>query len=260
MLIANFLFILQNMFKEKPTISIIIPARNETGNIDELVRRIPTLPAETEIIFVEGHSQDNTYQEIEKVVRRYSDRQIRYTKQSGYGKADAVWTGFDMAKGEILMILDADISVTPEDLPTFYQAILINPHSLVIGTRLVHAIEPGAMRFINYCGNRLFAFLFRIISKQKITDALCGTKVLRKSAYQAMRSRPWFQKIDDPFGDFSLLLGAVEQGLKIVELPIYYRRRQYGKTQIRRFQDGFKLFKIIWQYYLQIAKNKQHRL
>lgn len=229
-----------------PSVSIIVPARNERGNIEPLIRRLPEFPGETEIIFVEGHSTDGTLQEIQRMAAAHPNLAISYRVQDGIGKANAVWRGFDAARNDILMILDADMTVPPEDLPDFYRAIAQDRNIFVNGSRLERDMEGGAMHPINYLGNRMFPKVMSALCKQRLSDTLCGTKVLWRSDYERLRDAGFIHRMRDPFGDFTLLLGASALGRIIVEVPIHYRKRTYDVTKIRRFRDGWKLCKILF--------------
>ena len=225
--------------------SVIVPARNERGNIEDLVARVPVLPAGTEVIFVEGHSKDGTWEEIERVVREYrGDLKLQTARQSGVGKGDAVRLGFGMARGDVLMILDADMTVGPEDLRGFYDAYVEGRGEFINGSRLVYPVEKGAMRFLNTLANKMFALAFTWLLSQRIKDTLCGTKVIGRLDYERLaRHRAYFGDFD-PFGDFDLLFGATKLNLKIVELPIRYHQRSYGRTNIQRFRHGWLLFRM----------------
>lgn len=234
-----------------PSLSIIIPARNEEKYIEKIVQRVSAVsfPCEYELIFVEGHSKDKTVEEIRRMAGEYKNKMnIGYTIQDGVGKADAVWKGFSIANNDILMILDADLTVQPEDLPKFYQAAAMSSDIFVNGSRLVYPMEKGAMRPLNYLGNKFFAFLLSLITQQKMTDTLCGTKVIYKSQFQKIKDGGLIEKLPDPFCDFTLILGAKKLGLKIVEAPVVYKKRIYDGTKIRRFRDGWKLLKICFKY------------
>jgi SAM-dependent methyltransferase len=227
-----------------PTVSVICPCRNEEGNIPQIVRRLPMMGSHTELIFVEGNSKDGTYDACLKAQKDNPHLDISVYKQTGKGKKDATWLGFEKAKGDILMILDADISVPPEDLPAFYDAIARGAAEFVNGSRLVYPMEGKAMRFLNLLGNKFFSMAFSYLIGQHVKDTLCGTKVLLRSDYQRLRAgRAYFGDFD-PFGDFDLLFGAAKLGLKIVDLPIRYRDRVYGETQISRFRHGFMLLRM----------------
>ncbi len=226
------------------TVSVIIPARNEKGNIENAVRRMPQLGKHTEIIFVEGGSVDGTRDEIERVIRQYPEKDIACTAQDGIGKGDAVRKGFGIAQGEALMILDADLTVAPEELPKFYAAISSGRGEFINGSRLVYPMEYQAMRILNLAGNKFFGAMFSWVLGQRIKDTLCGTKVLLKKDYeQIVENRGYFGDFD-PFGDFDLLFGAAKLGLRIVDLPIHYRARTYGDTNIRRWKHGWLLLKM----------------
>ena len=225
------------------SVSIIIPARNEEKNIDTLIEQIPMLGTSTEIIFVEGGSIDNTYTEIKKVIKKYAGKNIKLIKQKGVGKGDAVRTGFRKAKGEILMILDADMTVPPKDLSKFYKALIAKKGELIMGSRLIYPMENQAMKLLNTIGNKFFSIFFSFLLDQKIKDTLCGTKVLLKDDYITIdKNRNFFGNFD-PFGDFDLIFGAAKQNLKILEIPVRYRARIYGDTNISRFKHGLLLLK-----------------
>ncbi|HUI41050.1 MAG TPA: bifunctional class I SAM-dependent methyltransferase/glycosyltransferase family 2 protein [Terriglobia bacterium] len=227
-----------------PRVSVICPCRNEAGNIRQIVERLPALGAETELILVEGHSKDDTLAVCRKIAAALPEKNITVLVQEGRGKGDAVRLGFSRARGDILMILDADASVAPEDLAHFYDALLRGKGEFINGCRLVYTMDPKAMRFLNLLGNRLFALLLSTLIGQPIKDSLCGTKVLWRSRYDEIaRGRAYFGPFD-PFGDFDLLFGAAKLNLRIIEMPIRYRQRTYGATNISRFADGWLLLRM----------------
>jgi hypothetical protein len=227
-----------------PSVSVIVPARNEAGNIEAAVQRLPPMGPADELIFVEGNSTDDTWDTMQQVAARWPDRRIRCLQQPGRGKGDAVRTGFAAARNEILMILDADLTVPPEDLPKFYKARVSGACEFVNGTRLVYPMEDEAMRFVNMVGNKFFALAFSFLLGQSFKDTLCGTKVIDRLAYERLAAnRAYFGEFD-PFGDFDLLFGAQRLGLKMVELPIRYRERTYGTTNIQRWRHGWLLLRM----------------
>jgi SAM-dependent methyltransferase len=235
---------LQMRGKKAYSTSIVIPCRNEKGNVEQAVRRLPPFGTGQEIIFVEGGSTDGTREEIGRVVKAYPEKDIKALVQDGRGKGDAVRKGFASARGEILMILDADLTVPPEDLPKFYRALADDLGEFINGCRLVYPMEKQAMRFLNLLGNKFFSMMFTWILNQRFKDTLCGTKVLFKRDYEKIRAnRSYFGEFD-PFGDYDLIFGAVKQNLKVVEVPIRYRERTYGDTNIRRFKHGWLLLKM----------------
>jgi len=237
------------IYEENPeySVSIIVPARNESGNIENALLRLPEFGKHIEIIFVEGHSTDNTWEKIEEIQSRYKkEYDIKITKQDGKGKSDAVRKGFDMATGEILMILDADLTVPPEDLPKFYRAYATGKAEFINGSRLVYPMEKKAMRFLNILGNKFFSVSFSWVLEQRIKDTLCGTKVIsRKDYIQLTKNREFFGDFD-PFGDFDLIFGAYKLNLKIIDLPIRYHDRTYGNTNISRFKHGLILLRMLF--------------
>jgi ubiquinone/menaquinone biosynthesis C-methylase UbiE len=225
--------------------SVVIPARNEAGNIEIAVQRIPDIGMGTEIIFIEGHSTDNTWEEIRRVATKYSNRNIKALKQTSKGKGGAVREAFAAATGDILFILDADLTVPPEDLVKFYNVACTGTADFVNGVRLVYPMENEAMRFLNMVANRFFSVAFTWLLGQPIKDTLCGTKVLFRSHYQLIAlNRAYFGDFD-PFGDFDLLFGAAKLNLRMMDLPIRYRARTYGQTNISRWKHGWLLLRMV---------------
>ena len=230
---------------KKPTVSVVIAARNESGHIAELIARVPEMGGGTQIVFVEGNSTDDTYEVIASEIANHPERNCMLLKQTGKGKGNAVRNGFDAANGDILMILDADITVPPEDLERCYSIMATGLGEFVNGVRLVYPMQDEAMRFLNLLGNKFFSWAFSWLIGQPILDTLCGTKVLWKTDYQRIAdNRKYFGEFD-PFGDFDLLFGAARLNLKIVEVPIRYRARRYGETNISRWSHGWLLLKMV---------------
>lgn len=226
------------------SVSIVVPARNEKGNIENAVKRTPKFGSHQEFIFIEGNSKDDTYTEMLRVQQAYPDVDIKVMKQSGKGKGNAVREAFAVATGDILMILDADLTTPPEDMPKFYEALRNNKGEFINGCRLVYPMEKEAMRFLNYLANKFFGWFFSYLLGQRLKDTLCGTKVLfRKDYDRIIANRSYFGDFD-PFGDFDLLFGAAKLNLKITEVIVHYRDREYGSTQISRFSHGWLLIKM----------------
>lgn len=231
--------------QREPSVSVVIPARNEAGNIAPAIERLPRLGAATEVIFVEGHSSDNTWQTIEQVCTSYSGPfRLKKFRQSGKGKADAVWLGFEQAEGDILVILDADLTVRPEDLPRFIEAMASGRGEFVNGCRLVYPRSRAAMPPLNTAANRFFAAVFSWLLRQRLKDTLCGTKVIWKVDYERLKAgRSYFGNFD-PFGDFDLLFGASKLNLKIVDVPVRYQERSYGSSNIAHVKEGLILARM----------------
>lgn len=227
------------------SVSVVVPARDEKGNIENAILRTPSMGKWTEIIFVEGNSTDGTWEEIKRVYNKYKDtRKMKIMQQDGKGKGDAVRKAYDHAEGDILMILDADLTVPPEDLAKFYHALATRKGEFINGTRLVYQMDKQAMRFLNMLGNKFFSWMFTWLLDQRFKDTLCGTKVMFKWDYEKLaRGRKYFGDFD-PYGDFDLLFGASKLNLKIVEIPIRYKERTYGDTSISRFQGGWLLLRM----------------
>lgn len=229
---------------ELQTVSVVIPCRNEKGNIEAAIARLPSFGRHQEVLFVDGHSTDGTPDEIQRVTTQYPDKDIKFHVQDGEGKGDAVRKGFAHATGDVLMILDADLTMPPEDLPKFYDAITSGKGEFINGSRLVYPMEHEAMRYLNLLGNKFFSMAFSWLLGERIKDTLCGTKVLFRRDYERIAmNRSYFGEFD-PFGDFDLLFGASKLNLKILEVPIRYQERTYGTTNIHRFTHGWLLLKM----------------
>ena len=227
-----------------PTVSVIVPVRNEEGNIPQIFDRVPHMGAGTELIFVEGNSTDGSCAAIVREIAARPGVSARLYKQTGQGKGDAVRLGFEKSTGEVLMILDADLTVPPEDLPRFYDVLRSGKGDFANGVRLVYPMENRAMRFFNLIGNKFFSVAFTWLLGQNIKDTLCGTKVLSRANYETIaNNRAYFGEID-PFGDFDLIFGAAKYNLKIVDLPIRYAERTYGETNIHRWRHGWILLRM----------------
>jgi len=229
------------------TVSVIIPTRDERGNVRDAIERTPDMGAHIELIFVDGNSADGTVEEVERLRRLYPDRDIKLLHQgTGRGKGDAVRKGFAAAGGDVLMILDSDLTVAPEDLPKFFDVIASGQAEFVNGSRLVYPMEAQAMRFLNKCANRFFGILFSWLLNMRIRDTLCGTKALLRRNYDKIANNRHYFGEFDPFGDFDLIFGAAKAGLKFAEIPVRYGARRYGQIKIRRFRDGWLLLRMSW--------------
>jgi glycosyltransferase involved in cell wall biosynthesis len=207
--------------------------------------RVPKLGTWTELVFVEGHSKDNTYETIQQAIVEHPSHRCQLLRQRGTGKGDAIREGFQKANGDVLMILDADLTVPPEDLPRFYDALCSGKGDFINGVRLVYPMEKQAMQFANLVANKFFGLAFSWLLNQSIKDTLCGTKVLWRSDYGLISANRAYFGDFDPFGDFDLLFGAAKLNLKITDLPIHYRERRYGSTNIQRWSHGWLLLRMV---------------
>lgn len=225
--------------------SVVIPARNEAGNIEAAVQRTPEMGLGTEIIFIEGHSGDNTWDEIQRVAKKYPQRNIKTLKQTTKGKGGAVREAFAIASGDILFILDADLTMPPEELPKFYEIARSGTAEFVNGVRLVYPMEKEAMQFLNMLANKAFGMTFSFLLGQQLKDTLCGTKVLFRSDYERIAANRAYFGDFDPFGDFDLIFGAAKLNLRLIDLPIRYRARTYGETNIHRWSHGWLLLRMV---------------
>ncbi len=233
---------------EEPSVSVVVPTLNEAGNIEPLMKRLPRLGRKTEVVFIDGGSDDGTLEKIQETIKVQREGfAFTLVKQGGrFGKGDAMRKGFAAATGELLIILDSDLSVAPEDLPKFYTALAEGRGELINGSRLNYPMEDEAMRYLNNIANNLFGMLLSWLLDRRIRDTLCGTKALSKVHYERIVAERTYFGDFDPFGDFDLLFGAARLGLEIVEMPVRYRSRTYGETKISRFRHGLLLARMCW--------------
>ncbi len=228
------------------SVSVIIPTKNEAGNVCGAIERTPQLGTATEYIFIDGHSTDGTVECIKSLQASHADHDIKLMVQSGTGKANAVFEAMDAATGDLLVILDSDLTVPPEELTKFYEAYATGRGEFINGSRLVYPMEYGAMRFLNMIANHLFALIFSWLLGYPIKDTLCGTKVLSRTAYHDLRRGMGYFGNADPFGDFQFIFGASKLGLRVAEIPVHYKARTYGDIEIRRFRDGLLLVRMVF--------------
>jgi SAM-dependent methyltransferase len=239
--------VLRPQKEEDVTVSVVVPCRNEIGNVRAAVERIPAMGKHTEIIFCDDKSTDGTADEVRRMQSLYPEKDIRLVDGPGICKAENVWTGFREARGDVLMILDADLTVMPEELPIFFRALVNSPASFVNGCRLVYPMREGAMKFANMLGNKVFGLVFSFLLDQRIKDTLCGTKVLWRRDWNRMERTLGTWGIQDHWGDYELLFGASKLHLEIVEAPVHYQERIHGVTKMTRvFFNGLRMLSICW--------------
>jgi SAM-dependent methyltransferase len=233
--------------EDEVTVSVIVPCRNEEGNVQQAAERIPAMGLQTEILFCDDKSTDGTVAEVRRMQALYPKKEIRLIEGPGICKAENVWAGFRAARGDVLMILDADLTVMPEELPMFLRALITSQANFVNGSRLVYPVQKNAMKFANLIGNKLFGLLFSFILDQRIKDTLCGTKVLWRKDWVRLEPHVGTWGIKDMWGDYDLLFGASKLHLEIVEVPVHYQERIHGVTKMTKvFANGFRMLRICW--------------
>ncbi len=219
------------------SVSVVIPCHNEEGNIAECIARTPDFGRSTEVVVVDDGSRDETRAVVRSVMQR--DPRVRLVAyDTNHGKANAVRAGFDAATGDVLMILDADMTVAPEDLPKFLKPLQDGTADFVNGTRLVYPMAGQAMPLANFLGNKAFCFLTSWALRQRVSDTLCGTKALFRADYEKL---PIVGK--DRWGDFDLLFGAARSRLRILEIPVHYGDRKSGDSKMNVRRDGWLFLK-----------------
>jgi glycosyltransferase involved in cell wall biosynthesis len=227
------------------SVSVIIPCRNEEGNIESAVKRLPPLGKDTEVIFCDDKSTDGTRAEVERMMREHPDKIIRLVDGPGICKAKNVWAGFDAARNDILLILDADLAVMPEEMPRFIEALASNRGEFINGSRLVYPVPRAAMKMFNRMGNIAFSWLFSMLLGQRIKDTLCGTKVLWRRDWLRMRKYVDYWGVSDRWGDYDLLLGAAKLNLRILDLPVHYQERIAGVSKMTRVLHNARIMLVI---------------
>jgi len=236
------------------TVSVIVPCRNEAGNIRHAAERIPDMGRHTEILFCDDKSTDGTADEVRRMQHLYPEKDIRLVDGPGICKAENVWAGFRAARGDVLMILDADLTVMPEELPFFFRAIVEGQGGFINGSRLVYPMQELAMKFANILGNKFFSQVFSFLLDQRIKDTLCGTKVLWRKDWLRLQPLIGSWGIRDLWGDYELLFGASKLHLDIVEIPVHYQERIHGVTKMTKvFSNGWRMMRICWHAWLRLG-------
>ncbi len=239
--------------KEELSVSVIVPCKDEMGNVEDAAQRIPELGRQTEIIFCDDQSTDGTAEEVLRVQSLYLEKDIRLERGPGVCKSRNVWTGFDAATGDILMILDADLTTIPEELPYFVDVIASGQAEFVNGSRLVYPVPKGAMTTANMLGNKFFSVAFTYLLGQHVKDTLCGTKVFWRSDWERIKPMLGSWGIEDRWGDYELLFGAAKLNLKILDLPVHYQERIYGSTKMTKvFRNGLVMLRMCWHGFLKL--------
>jgi SAM-dependent methyltransferase len=233
--------------RESYSCTVVVPCKNEADNVAAIPPRVPAMGAFTELVFVDDDSTDDTAERVREAMARHPERPIKLVQGPGRGKGAAVRAGMAAASGDVLMILDADMTVMPEDLPAFFEAITENRGEFINGSRLVYPLSGDAMRTANILGNKAFATTFSFLLEQRITDTLCGTKVVMRNDYaKILAARDYFGDIDH-WGDYDWIFGAARNNLKIVELPVHYVERIAGETKMtKRFRNGVIMLRMCW--------------
>jgi SAM-dependent methyltransferase len=243
------------------TSSVVLTCRDEEENIEGLVTSIPAMGRHTEIIFVEGHSQDNTVGKIEEMIKKYPDKDIKLYKQKGIGQGDAFRLGFDQAQGDFVCWLEADLTINPQEIAMFWDAFITGKGEYINGTRFIYEMEKRSMPLVNFVGNRFFGNIFTPLLGQRFTDTLCGFKAISKKNYLKIRKQIDFFGDFDPFGDFELIFGAIKSCLKVAEIPVHYRPRQYGsskaygKSFLSFLKHAWLLIKMSWIAFIKFKLN-----
>jgi Glycosyl transferase family 2/Methyltransferase domain len=236
------------------SVSVVVPCRNEVGNIQAAVERTPEMGRHTEILFCDDKSTDGTADEVRRMQQLHPEKDIRLIDGPGICKAENVWTGFRAARGDVLMILDADLTVMPEEMPFFFRALVQGHGRFINGSRLVYPMQQLAMKFANILGNKFFSLLFSFLLDQRIKDTLCGTKVLWRKDW--LRLEPYLGSwgMQDLWGDYELLFGASKLHLDIVEVPVHYQERIHGVTKMTKvFSNGWRMLRICWHAWLRLG-------
>lgn len=241
------------------SVSVIIPARNEEGSIARVFREMPHICPAMQLVFVEGNSTDGTWQEIGRCAEQNKEGwpHALLLQQDGRGKADAVWKGIAHATGDIVMVLDADLTMPPGTLPEFYEALASGPARFAYGSRFIHRMEPGAMRFWNFVGNTFFSLCWSAVLRRRVTDSLCGTKVFFREDYERVHKAFPDVFASDPFGDFALMFIGAALRLRTKEVPVHYRARTYGTTNIARWRGGMRLLCVYVRCVLHLLRRRK---
>ncbi len=232
-------------------ISFIIPCKNEQDNIKVFEQKINENTEPDEYLFGDDNSSDKTSDEIDKLIEKLSDKKIIKYNGPGICKSENVYKGIDLSSGDIIVIYDADHTVSFEDIKFSVSIMKKTNVDFINCTRMIYPQKDGAMKFANFIGNTIFASLFSLLFKKKITDTLCGTKIFYKKDWEKIKENTSQWGMKDLWGDFDLLIGAYKNNLKITEVPVtYYERRENETKMTSLISNTLRMFFIvIYSYY-----------
>jgi glycosyltransferase involved in cell wall biosynthesis len=215
-------------------VSVVIPALNEAENLPHV---LPLIPKNVhEVILVDGKSTDNTV-----AVARAALPSVRIVQQRGRGKGDALRTGFAAATGDIIVMLDADGSTDPAEIPRFVGALLAGA-DFVKGSRFLHGGGTADMPYYRALGNMAFVAAVRLLFGGRYSDLCYGYNAFWTLAIQHL-------ELDGDGFEIETMMNvrALRAGLNVVEVPSYEAKRIYGAGRLRTFPDGWRVLKTIWR-------------
>ncbi len=222
--------------QNSPKVSVVIPAMNEVNNLRFVLPGIPIWVHE--VLLIDGHSADGT---IEEARRLYPN--IRVLTQQGKGKGSALRTGFNNATGDIIVMLDADGSMSPEEIPAYVGALMAGA-DFAKGSRFVHGGGTDDMEFHRYWGNQFFVILVRVLFGGTYSDLCYGYCAFWKYVLPMLDLESEGFEIET-----EVYSKALQIGLKVTEVPSFEYQRRFGKSNLRAFPDGWRVLKQIFHEY-----------
>lgn len=233
----------------RPTVTIVIPAMNEAKNLPYVLPQVPAWV--DEILLVDGNSKDGTI-EVARALRP----DIRVVQQQGRGKGAALRTGFAAATGEIIVMLDADGSTDPSEIPAFVGALLAGA-DFVKGSRFLQGGGTADMPTYRKLGNWGFVVLARILFGGSFSDLCYGYNAFWK------RVLPHLNLDGDGFEIETMMnVRALMAGFKVAEVPSFEHERVYGRGRLRTIPDGCRVLRTIfkeWSLYRERTQREQQR-
>ncbi len=217
-----------------PKISVVIPTLNEAENLPHVLPRIPE--SVHEVLIVDGHSTDNTVGTARKLRPG-----VRILQQTGRGKGDALRCGFQAATGDIVVMLDADGSTDPAEIPVFVRA-LTNGADFAKGSRFMAGGGTTDMEFYRRFGNWVFVVLVRILFGARYSDLCYGYNAFWVHVLPSI-------KLDcDGFEiETKMNVQVLREGFRVVEVPSFEAPRVNGESRLRTFPDGWRVLMTIFK-------------
>lgn len=211
-------------------VSLIIPTLNEEKNLFHLLKEIPKNLID-EIIIVDGYSKDRTID----VAKKFGAK-ILY---DNIGKGSALRKGMKVAKGDIIITMDADLSHRPVEIGLLIEAIKAG-FDVAMGSRFIQGGGTEDMPWYRKLGNKFFVFLVNLIWKMNYSDLCYGYRSFRRSCIRKLNLK------SEGFGiETEIAIKAAKRKLRVIEIPSYEKKRKYGEGKLRSIRDGISILRTI---------------
>ena len=229
-------------------LSIIIPLYNEEKLVLTLLQRLldvqmPTSVRSLEIVIVDDCSSDNSYANVQEFIKDKSFIHL-HRHEKNQGKGAAVRTGISRSTGNVILIQDADLELSPGDIPSLINAMDLLKVEFVNGSRYLPGVIRPISSYRRYIFNKIFTYLTSLLNNVRLTDMACGYKLFTRDIFEKIKLN------ENRFGfEAELLIKALRlKRNNVTEVPVNYFPRNEGEGKKLKTSDGFKIFWTIFKY------------